>query len=345
MARAGVAARRMCEQMIEAGRVRINGRVVKTLPCFVAPGEEIIVDGVRISRAERRLYVLFNKPARVVSTTRDEPGLERTNIASLVKHPSGTRLYPVGRLEYHATGLVLLTNDGPLAHRLTHARFGVPKVYHATVTGPVTPELLESLERRIARAEKKVGKQEGTLRAPRVSLGIVSTEGERAVVSMTLKDGTATQVAREMLAAGLRVRSVERVGIGPLKLTGVARGHWRELTRLEIREIKAAAKGETIDADSEQRPSKRRVVAASDNAQAEGQATPVGSRRQRARMEGKVRVVKPSEREEARTSRKGAARWQAADRAGGTSASREGERVTPRPSNRAPLSKRRGRLS
>ncbi len=256
LAQAGVAARRVCERMIEEGRIRVNGRVVRTLPCFVTREDRIQADGQPITRAERPIYVMFNKPDRVLTATQDEPGIERTTIASLVKHPSGTRLFPVGRLEYHATGLVLLTNDGQLTHRLTHARFGIAKVYHAVISGSVTAELLQTLESRIARAEKKVGKREGTLRSPRVSLGLVAGDGQRAVVSFTLKQGTASQVVTEFRAAGLKVKAIERVAIGPLELTGVARGAWRELTRQEIRMIKAAARGELTEVLPASRPSR-----------------------------------------------------------------------------------------
>ncbi len=142
--------------------MKVNGQVVRTLPCFVTPGKDkITVDGKPVYKPDKRVYVLFNKPARVLAATQDEPGADRQTIASLVKHPSGARLYPVGRLEYDAMGLVLLTNDGDLTHRLTHPRYGVARRYEATVNGPVSPELLRQLERDLAKAEKKKAKQAG----------------------------------------------------------------------------------------------------------------------------------------------------------------------------------------
>ncbi len=247
LARAGVAARRTCEEWIEDGRVKVNGQVVRSLPCFVTPGKDkITVDGKPVFKPDKRVYVLFNKPARVLVTTQDEPGADRQTIASLVKHPSGARLYPVGRLEYDATGLVLLTNDGDLTHRLTHPRYGVARRYEATVSGPVSPELLRQLERDLAKAEKKKAKQAGRpgqgARVRLVALGGEGGPGGRGVVGIELRDGTATQIASVLHSGGLSVKKLERISLGPLELSGVARGRWRDLDRHEIRALKAAVR-------------------------------------------------------------------------------------------------------
>jgi len=129
MADAGVAARRVCEQLIEEGKVRVNGRVTKKLPVFVDPQEDRIeVSGRLIQPPARHVYIMLNKPERVLVAAADEPGLERTKVTDLVRHALAPRLFPVGRLEWDAQGLVLLTNDGAFAQRLTHPRYSVPKV-------------------------------------------------------------------------------------------------------------------------------------------------------------------------------------------------------------------------
>jgi pseudouridine synthase len=242
--------------LIQEGRVRVNGEVVRTLPCFATPGKDkITVDGRPVQRLDQRVYVMFNKPARVLVTTKDEPGADRKTLTALVKHPSGARLYPVGRLEYDAMGLVLLTNDGDLTHRLTHPRYGVARRYEAIVSGQATPELLAQLERALAKAEKKVGRQSGTLRAPRVGLHLLGQESGRSRLGIVLKDGTATQVARVLLGGGLSVKKIERISLGPLELTGVARGRWRDLDRHEVRALKASVR--VVDDGNSQTPAPR----------------------------------------------------------------------------------------
>lgn len=237
--------------------MKVNGQVVRTLPCFVTPGKDkITVDGKPVYKPDKRVYVLFNKPARVLAATQDEPGADRQTIASLVKHPSGARFYPVGRLEYDAMGLVLLTNDGDLTHRLTHPRYGVARRYEATVSGPVSPELLRQLERDLAKAEKKKAKQAGRpgqgAQVRLVALGGGGGgPGGRGVVGIELRDGTATQVASVLHSGGLSVKKLERISLGPLELSGVARGRWRDLDRHEIRALKASVRVKDDGGDRE----------------------------------------------------------------------------------------------
>jgi 23S rRNA pseudouridine2605 synthase len=243
LADAGVAARRACERLIEEGRVTVNGRVVRNLPAFVDPeSDRIVVGGRVVSRPARRLYVMLNKPERVLTVTADEPGADRATIRDLVRHPSGARLYPVGRLEYDATGLVLLTNDGPLAHRLTHPRFGAPKTYRVTVKGPVSPDALPRLSRALARAR---GRAARTLAAPTIAGGelvVLGTAEDRTVLGLTLREGRVPHLRTVLARAGHPVRKMEQVAIGPLRLSGVARGQWRELTREEVQALRRAVR-------------------------------------------------------------------------------------------------------
>lgn len=172
LADAGVAARRVCEALIEEGRVEVNGRVVTKLPAFVDPEtDKVVVDGRPLKAPGRRVYLILHKPTRTLVTAADEPGFDRRTVLDLVDHPAKARLFPVGRLHYDATGLVLLTNDGEFANLLTHPRYGVPKTYWAVVRGTMVPEQiadidlkLKTLDRKAARAE--VGLSTGPKRRP-----------------------------------------------------------------------------------------------------------------------------------------------------------------------------------
>ncbi len=229
--------------MIERGRVAVNGTVVSRLPVFVDPGvDRITVDGRPLRPPERRLYVMLNKPERVLSTTADEPGAERKTVLDLVKHPSGVRLYPVGRLEYEATGLVLLTNDGELARVLTHPSSLIPRVYQAVIRGTPTPLIVQGLQRDIARAQAKIAHRAGQLHTSRVELAIRDQAGDRTTLELTLKEGRSPLVRPVLTRAGFPLRRLELVSIGPLALSGLARGQWRELEREEIHALRKAAK-------------------------------------------------------------------------------------------------------
>lgn len=239
----GVASRRECERLIEAGAVEVNGEVVTKLPVFVDPeNDRILVEGRPIRREpERKLYLLLNKPSRTLTTNADEPGSDRRTVIDLVDHPQKSRLFPVGRLDYDTTGLLLLTNDGDLANQLTHPRYGVPKTYRAVVRGTIEDDAVAELERGIFLADRKAGRTEGASRTAHVEVRVVLRERERTTIELTLREGRNRQVRRLLAAVGYPVKSLERIGMGPLSLKGVARGHWRELDRHEIRALKRAA--------------------------------------------------------------------------------------------------------
>jgi pseudouridine synthase len=241
LADAGVASRRASELLIEEGRVKVNGKKVVDLPAFVTPGvDRVQVDGQPIEGAERHVYVMLNKPGRTLSTVEDEPGAARRTVLDLVEHPSGARLYPVGRLDFDTRGLVLLTNDGELANRLTHPRFGVEKTYHAVVRGYLEEEALERLEKGIYLAERREGRTVGATRAAHVRLKIVKRDRDRTVLELTLKEGRNRQVRRMLAAVGSPVKKLERVAMGPLQLKGLAVGEWRELTKVELQALRRA---------------------------------------------------------------------------------------------------------
>lgn len=242
LADAGVASRRECEALIQNGHVDVNGTTVTDLPVWVDRAKDtILVDGRPIPKTTKLVYILLNKPARVLTTAKDEPGMDRRTVVELVDHPLAARLFPVGRLDYDTVGLLLLTNDGDLANHLTHPRYGVPKSYRAHVKGRIDPESIEELEQGIYLAERKEGQTRGAARTSKVELQVVHTERDKTVLDITLREGRNRQVRRMLAAVGFPVRKLERTAMGPLKLKGVARGSWRELTNAEVNSLKRAA--------------------------------------------------------------------------------------------------------
>jgi 23S rRNA pseudouridine2605 synthase len=255
MADAGLASRRACELLIQEGRVRVNGTIVRTLPVLVDPEtDRIEVDGRHVPPPERHIYIMLNKPTRTISTVQDEPGAVRRTVLDLVDHPSRARLYPVGRLDFDTTGLVLLTNDGELANRLTHPRFGVEKTYHAVVKGLLDDEAIAQLEQGIYLAERRAGRTVGGTKASHVSLSVHRRDRERTILELTLKEGRNRQVRRMLAAVGAPVKKLERIAIGPVKLSKLAIGQWRELTVGEVGALRKACRGpkptETSTTDS-----------------------------------------------------------------------------------------------
>lgn len=248
LAAAGVGARRQCERLIEEGRVFVNGQKVTRLPVFVNPAKDrIAVDGRPVARKRSRLvYVMVNKPERVLTAAADEPGIERTTVLDLVDHPAKARLFPVGRLDYQTAGLVLLTNDGELANRLTHPRYEVPKTYSAAVKGILDVGAVMRVQAAVLKELKKGDRFAGRVVPPtvtqRIQIEIAGYEEERTLLRITVRDGQSGNIARMLAAAGVHVRKLERTAIGPLELRAVRRGQWRELERGEIAVLRKAAK-------------------------------------------------------------------------------------------------------
>jgi 23S rRNA pseudouridine2605 synthase len=226
LATAGVASRRAAEEIVRAQRVTLNGETVIDPARDVTDADLVAVDGTPVApEADRAVYVV-NKPAGVVSTASD-PQRRRT-VVSLI--PSKVRLYPVGRLDIDTTGLILLTNDGELAHRLTHPSFEVPRTYRVVVTRPPVSE-------RALRALRNGVELEDGRTAP----ARVRRLGERGeILELTIHEGRKRQVKRMCEAVGHRVRSLERVAFGPLVLGGLAPGAHRRLTNAEVEALSRA---------------------------------------------------------------------------------------------------------
>ena len=227
LAHAGVASRRASEQLVFAGRVTVGGEVVRDPARDVDGSIAVAVDGrgVRVSNGQRAVYAV-HKPRGVVSTAHDPQG--RPTIVSLV--PSARRLYPVGRLDVDTTGLILLTDDGELAHHLTHPSFEVPRTYHAKVRrAPVREEALRRLR-------DGVELDDGTT-APARAKRLAADR-----VELTIHEGRKRQVRRMLEAVGHPVIALERVRFGPLWLGKLEEGQHRRLTAPEIEKLRRASR-------------------------------------------------------------------------------------------------------
>jgi 23S rRNA pseudouridine2605 synthase len=226
LAQAGLGSRRACEELIAAGRVRVNGEVA-TLGTRVDPEVDAIeVDGARIGVRQGLVHYLLNKPAGVVTTASDPQG--RPTVVGLV--PAEPRVYPVGRLDADTEGLLLLTNDGDLAHRLTHPSFGVDKEYLADVEGRPSRGA-------VRRLREGVELEDGPTAPARVSL-----VGDHTL-RITIHEGRNRQVRRMCEAIGHPVRRLVRVRLGPLSDRRLPPGRWRALTQDEVRALERAAAG------------------------------------------------------------------------------------------------------
>jgi pseudouridine synthase len=242
LAEAGVASRRACEELIEAGHVRVNGHLVAALPAWVDPiNDHITVDGRRIKTREPHVYIMLFKPRGVVSTNSDPEG--RPRAIEFVDHPSKARLYPVGRLDMDSSGLLLFTNDGELANRLTHPKHEVHKIYEVLVSGALEEDDVRKLEAGIFLNERRTSKgARGGIRTAPSRLRLKKRDRDRTLLSMELGEGRNRQIRRMMARLGHQVKKLRRVQMGPLKLRGLQPGQWRELTAEELKSLRRAAR-------------------------------------------------------------------------------------------------------
>jgi 23S rRNA pseudouridine2605 synthase len=232
LARAGIASRRVCEELIAAGRVEVNGAIASTLGTRVDPeNDEIRVDGERVVVSTRKVYVVLNKPRGVVSTMSDPQG--RRTLADFLAG-FDERLFHVGRLDTDTDGLILLTNDGDLAHRLAHPSFGVSKVYVAQVKAPVGRDVGRRL---------LAGVQLDDGPAAAEAFRVVQSQGDLALVEVTLHEGRNRIVRRMLDAVGHPVLTLTRVAFGPLRLGALAPGKARTLDRREVAALLETASG------------------------------------------------------------------------------------------------------
>ena len=230
LAAAGFGSRRGCEELIAAGRVSIDGETVSEQGRRVDPAQAVIrVDGVRVISAEGLVHLVVNKPVGMVSTLSDPEG--RPCVGDLVEGRR-ERLFHVGRLDAETEGLLLLTNDGDLAHRLTHPSFEVPKTYLAEIRGPVARDLGRRLR-------EGVELEDGPARVD--DFRAVGRSGPRVLVEVVLHEGRNRIVRRILEAVGHPVERLVRTGIGPIQLGDLRPGRTRHLNAEEVRGLYAAA--------------------------------------------------------------------------------------------------------
>jgi 23S rRNA pseudouridine2605 synthase len=228
LAAAGLGSRRSCEELITTGRVEVDRVVVTELGTRVDPrAQEIRVDGERLPQVRRVVYML-HKPVGVVTTNVDPAG--RPRVVDLV--PGDHRLFAVGRLDRMSEGLILLTNDGPLANLLAHPRYGVEKKYLVQVAGVPAEELLDRLRQGVRLAE-------GEVHAKRVSMR--SQHGKSAVLEMVLDEGKNREIRRMLARLGHKVHQLKRVAVGGLTLGNLLPGQWRQLAWSEVETLRREA--------------------------------------------------------------------------------------------------------
>jgi pseudouridine synthase len=231
MASAGVASRRVCEEMIEAGRVEVDGRIVTELGLRVDPKQvAITVDGITLQLDDSLVYMVFNKPKGVVSTMDDPEG--RPCIGDFLKKRQGNeRLFHVGRLDAATEGLLLLTNDGELANRLSHPKYEVPKTYLAQVRGPMAPGIGAQMKAGIE-LEDGVGRVD--------SFKLVDSTPGHILVEVVLHSGKNRIVRRLFDAVGYPVERLVRIKIGPIAMNDQRQGSIRVLGRQEVGHLLAS---------------------------------------------------------------------------------------------------------
>jgi 23S rRNA pseudouridine2605 synthase len=249
IARAGVASRREAERLIEAGRVTVNGHVVREFGQKVDPRiDEVRVDTVALPRAaamgdDRRTYLLLNKPKGVLCTVKDTHG--RPTVLDLCPPFANKRLYPVGRLDEDSEGIVLLTNDGALTERLTHPRYGVPKVYEVRVVGRMHGDVVKKFEQGVWLSDGRTG---------RSRVRIVKRGGKVTQVHVTLTEGRNREIRRAFAKLDHPVLSLRRVQLGPIVARGLKVGQYRPLDDEEIAALHEASEGRGSSRPLRRRP-------------------------------------------------------------------------------------------
>ncbi len=256
MADAGVGARRECEEMILAGRVRVNGETITSLPHFIDPKDIVELDRevlklpstpveTKSAQLERRFaYVLINKPKGVITTTSDPEG-RRTVLDFVPPALRRERLFPVGRLDADSTGLLIITNDGDFAYQLTHPKFGVTKEYRVTCAGLATGDQLERLKRGMYLITPTQDGEKNAKRAQMESVRIVKrlvdrARGDRTILHVTLREGQNREIRRMLARIGLKVRDLERIAIGPLRAGALKPGQSKLLGKRDIERLRAS---------------------------------------------------------------------------------------------------------
>ncbi|EMT47320.1 MULTISPECIES: 23S rRNA pseudouridine(2605) synthase RluB [Anoxybacillus] len=230
IAHAGIASRRKAEQLIVEGKVKVNGKVVTELGVKVSPQDRIEVDGIPLEREEPVYYLLY-KPRGVICSVKDEKG--RKVVTDFFKHVN-KRIYPIGRLDYDTSGLLLLTNDGEFANLLMHPRYEIEKVYIAKVKGIPAREKVKQLE-------KGVALEDGVTAPAKAKVLSIDKRKQTAIVELRIHEGRNRQVRRMFEAIGHPVLKLKRERYAFLDLKGMNPGDYRELSPHEVKQLRALA--------------------------------------------------------------------------------------------------------
>lgn len=227
IAQAGVASRRKADELALLGKVRINGQVVREPGIDIGPEDVVEVSGKVVRPVTKKVYIALNKPKGYITSVRDDQ--DRPTVMDLVADVQ-ERVFPVGRLDYMTTGLLLLTNDGDLAQKLAHPMHQITKTYRARITGVLSDERLYRL---------RSGVDIGGFVTSRARVDIVRQTGKSTIVDLEIREGKNRQVRKMFKAVDCKVQELERTAIGEIRLGRLMEGHYRKLTRQEIEYLKS----------------------------------------------------------------------------------------------------------
>ena len=226
LADCGVASRRKSEEIIKSGRVTVNGAVITEMGYKVTSRDEVKVDGKKAILEERKVYIVLNKPYGYVTTVKDQFG--RPAVIDLVRDIR-ERLFPVGRLDYDTSGLIILTNDGDFAYRLTHPKHEVKKVYVARVAGSFTNKEITKFENGL--------EIDDYVTAPS-KIRVLNSDAKASTVEITIHEGKNRQIRKMCEKVGHPVIMLKRISIGNIQLDSLPEGNWREITKDELEEVR-----------------------------------------------------------------------------------------------------------
>lgn len=226
IAMCGEASRRGAETLISEGKVKVNGKVITEQGVKVEIGADTVeLCGKRIKPANERIYIMMNKPAGYVTTVKDQ--FDRPTVMDLIEGEIHTRVFPVGRLDYETEGLLLLSDDGDFTYRVTHPKFNKNKTYIAVIKGGITIQGLQALRRGV--------RLEDGFRTSPADVEMLSADGGRTTIKITIHEGHNRQVRQMFEAVGCRVTELKRISIAGVQLGNLPLGRWRHLTSHEIR--------------------------------------------------------------------------------------------------------------